>query len=150
MIVTLKSAAISRAAKQHREIVRNVKGAKVYQSTWFTWAMNCLAFGHMNSTLHHIPNPARASDERWNAISYYELSGRNQHKLLFTCFLSRKWSVGWLGKENYWIKPVLRTTRTVPVTRDCIRVGMAFGVRWIYVCKYLLNWCTWWVGRNCR
>lgn len=33
MIVTLISAAMSRAAKQHREIVRNVKGAKVYQST---------------------------------------------------------------------------------------------------------------------
>lgn len=105
--------------------------------------MNCLAFGHMNSTLHHIPNPpSRPSDERWYAISYYELSGRNQHKLLFTCFLSRKWSVdGWerkiieLNRFSVKLEPF-------PLLMTAYGVGMAFGVRWIYVCKYLLNWCT--------
>ena len=71
--------------------------------------MNCLAFGHMNSTLHHIPNPpSRPSDERWNAISYYELSGRETHtqKTLVRSQISRVKDNKFSGKIFSFYEPL--------------------------------------------
>lgn len=52
------------------------------------------------------------------------------------------------GLLDDWERKIIELNRfsvklePFPLLMTAYGVGMAFGVRWIYVCKYLLNWCT--------